>query len=65
MGDWTSKAKSARAEPSKCGGRVPDQPVDVDDRTPEPSKDPEMVDVDPAIAFADPDVDSKLGKFDF
>ena len=29
------------------------------DRTPEPSSDPEMVDADPAIASADPDVDSK------
>ena len=61
FGDLTSKAKSARAEPSKSDGHV--QLVDVDDRTgdrtPEPSSDPEIVDADPAIASADPDVDSK------
>ena len=62
-------AKTARAEAGRSDGRVPDQSVDEDDRTPhnktphdrtpEPSSDPEMVDADPAIAAADPDVDSK------
>ena len=67
--NFASKAKSARAEAGRSDGRVPDQSVDEDDRTPhnktphdrtpEPSSDPEMVDADPAIAAADPDVDSK------
>ena len=51
FGDWTSKAKSARAEPSKSDGRLPDQPFDVDDIAPAAD------DIAPAIASADPDVE--------